>query len=216
MILPDGVVRPGGLELTRRILDCCGFPCGARVIDVGCGSGVTVEYLRDRLGLDAVGVDVCEAAVQEGKARCACLPLVHGAAEELPFPDGSAAGVLAECSLSTMQEPGKVLREVFRVLAAGGKLGMTDIYLRRTGELADAGNCGELMELLGGAGFRTLLWEDHSSCVKEFVARFILANGSQEELWRCLSEKNRQMLPYRSAAKEEKWGYFLLVAEKPA
>ena len=44
-------LRPGGLELTDRIVALARLPRGARVLDVGCGSGATVAHLADRHGL---------------------------------------------------------------------------------------------------------------------------------------------------------------------
>ena len=38
-------VRPGGLTLSERAIAYCKFPLRAKIIDVGCGYGATVEYL---------------------------------------------------------------------------------------------------------------------------------------------------------------------------
>ncbi len=49
-------IRPGGLTLTERAFAFCSLPERARVLDVGCGVGATVEFLcREHLG--AFGVD---------------------------------------------------------------------------------------------------------------------------------------------------------------
>jgi arsenite methyltransferase len=50
-------IRPGGLALTERAMALCALPAGARVLDVGCGAGATVEYLIARRRLTAAGAD---------------------------------------------------------------------------------------------------------------------------------------------------------------
>jgi len=66
-------LRPGGLELTRRSLALCDLPAGARVVDIGCGTGVTVHYLRRHCRLRAFGLDAhpaCSAGPGSGTPSC--------------------------------------------------------------------------------------------------------------------------------------------------
>jgi arsenite methyltransferase len=49
---------PGGLHLTAWAVDFCGFAPGDRVLDVGCGYGVTGRYLSDEFGIRVVGIDI--------------------------------------------------------------------------------------------------------------------------------------------------------------
>lgn len=44
--MADDGIRPGGLRLTERALEFCRFPAQVPVLDVGCGNGATVHYLR--------------------------------------------------------------------------------------------------------------------------------------------------------------------------
>ena len=58
--LRDGAgepLRPGGLALTRELIDRADFRAGDTVADVGCGLGASTRLLRDR-GVVAIGVDV--------------------------------------------------------------------------------------------------------------------------------------------------------------
>jgi arsenite methyltransferase len=48
-------IRPGGFALTKRAIEYCGFGKGARLLDVGCGLGATVEYLVDQHDFDVNG-----------------------------------------------------------------------------------------------------------------------------------------------------------------
>ena len=80
-------IRPGGLTLTDRALEQCSFAAGARLLDVGCGAGASVEHLRNRYGFDARGVDISPTLISEGLDRNPALPLSIAAAEAVPYPD---------------------------------------------------------------------------------------------------------------------------------
>jgi SAM-dependent methyltransferase len=208
--------------LTGRLADYCAFAPGARVVDIGCGTGITVEYLRDSRKLEAVGVDLAEARLLAGSERSPGLPLMLAAGEALPFADQSADGVFAECSLSVMQHAGKVLDECSRILVPGGKLALTDIY-SQSGCSAAAGDLAkrtggimtgdELAVMLAQAGFGIIVWEDCSFLLREFIARFIMEHGPDDDLWHCIAITGAEGYGCRTAAKL-KLGYYLLVAEK--
>jgi ubiquinone/menaquinone biosynthesis C-methylase UbiE len=196
--------HPGGVTLTKRIIDYCSFISGAKVLDVGCGTGTTVGYLQDVRRLQSIGVDLSEIRLEKGRKCSPGLALIQAPGENLPFADASFDGVIAECSLSVMQDTGRVLTEISRVLAPGGKLAITDVYLPASDSTAGYLNKIELKKMLEKVGFTSVIWEDQSVFLREFVARYIMEHGSVEELWQCVP------IP------KKKLGYFLLVAEKKA
>lgn len=218
---PEGVLRPGGLRLTKRLVEACAFAQGAKVVDVGCGTGITVEYLHNEYGLCAAGIDISEERLQQGRERTAGLRLIRAAGEALPFSDSSVQGVLAECSLSVMQDAVRVLAEMNRILVPGGKLAITDLYARhQASTVLHGGDCtsgiktyGKLTKILEKTGFRIIVWEDQSTFLKEFVARFIMEHGSAEALWQCIAvrQKDEQLSPQ---VIKSGLGYFSLIAEK--
>ncbi len=220
-----GVMRPGGLALTARALGHCAFGANARVLDLGCGTGVTVDYLRGSLALGAIGVDSSRRALERGARRNAALPLVQGSGSELPLASGSVAAVLAECSLSLMPERERVLAECWRVLAPGGKLVITDLYAREPGALAPLRSlpvaCGaemttraELARQLEDRGFRVELWEDHSPMLAEFAFRLVMAGGSLQAIWARRGVSPDEEVRIGDAVRSARPGYFLLVATK--
>ncbi len=68
--MTGGTLRPGGLTLTTRALELCRMPPEARVLDAGCGNGVTLRHLRERYGVRCCGLDLSmEMLAQRGTRR---------------------------------------------------------------------------------------------------------------------------------------------------
>lgn len=200
--------RPGGLHLTRRLVDYCKFRHGSIVVDLGCGTGITVEYLRDVRRLHGLGIDLSSALLQQGNERKADLRLIQSSGTDMPFADQSIDGVLAECSLSIMPDVPKVLTEINRILVSGGKLGITDLYIQEEdGDIPSIMTQSELFQVLQNHLFHVLVFEDQTAFLRKFVASFIMEHGSAEELWQCTGKKKLDK-------KISGLGYYLLVAEK--
>ncbi|MFH1137342.1 MAG: methyltransferase domain-containing protein [Pseudomonadota bacterium] len=218
-------LRPGGLELTREALSLSPLPPGAAVLDVGCGLGATVEFLRQEHGLRAVGLDPSAPLLRQARECHPQAVLLRGRAERLPFPDQGLAGLFCECVLSLTRDQGQVLREFHRVLGRGGKLFLTDLYLRRP-EAAGPGldlpaacclQGARSRESVEGcvrqAGFEVLLFEDHSRLLKQLAARLVFAHGSLKNFWSFFTPAACGQDFTRDAALARP-GYFLLLAEK--
>jgi arsenite methyltransferase len=120
-------LRPGGLDLTRRALALAGLKPGSRVLDLGCGPGATAKYLcacgHRVLALD-LSRDFLARAAAPGVAR------LLANAQILPLADASLDAIFCECVLSLAADPAAALREAARVLAPGGALAVSDLYLR--------------------------------------------------------------------------------------
>jgi SAM-dependent methyltransferase len=93
------------------------------VCEVGCGPGQVARYLHDR-GVDASGLDLAPAMVDEARRRNPEMTFVEGDLRALPFADGALAGVVAFYSLIHLERVALVpaLRELGRVLRSGGRL----------------------------------------------------------------------------------------------
>jgi SAM-dependent methyltransferase len=181
--LRDGAgepLRPGGLALTRELIDRADFQAGDTVADVGCGLGASTRLLRER-GVAAIGVDVVVPFGADGRDDAP--PFVVADAARLPFADESLDGVLSECSLSLTADRARTLAEWRRALRLGGRLALSDVYRRDAGGAGRIATREALCADVAAAGYRVDRFEDRSDALKSWAARFIFAFGSLDALW---------------------------------
>jgi SAM-dependent methyltransferase len=98
---------------------------GGPVVDLGCGCGLTLRALRERLGADVglVGVErelptLGEELVADANVRAVAADLN----EPLPFADASFGGAVCHNTLECLPGQHAFLGEVARVLRPGGHL----------------------------------------------------------------------------------------------
>lgn len=89
---------------------------GARVVDLGCGTGDLCRVLG-RAGLRAVGVDM--AAGMLARAHTSA-PLVRADALQLPLGSGSVDGAISGFALRNVVDIGACFGEAARVIRPGG------------------------------------------------------------------------------------------------
>jgi SAM-dependent methyltransferase len=95
---------------------------GARALDAGCGTGFQSALLAE-LGWQTHGVDVSAGLLAVARQRQPDAALALGSVEALPYPDaGFDAVVCCGSTLSFVDDPGRALRELGRVLRPGGRL----------------------------------------------------------------------------------------------
>lgn len=99
-----------------------------RVLEIGCGEGLRLEWLQRTLGWQCFGVEPSAKAVEVACARG--LDVRQGTADGLPFADGSADIVIFGFCLY-LCEPADLFRvaaEADRVLRAPGWMLIEDFY----------------------------------------------------------------------------------------
>lgn len=96
-------------------------PPPRRVVDVGCGEGRLDRDLK-RLGYDVVGVDGSPTLVAAAREADPEGRYEVGDAAALPLPNASADLVTAFMSLQDVDDIDAAVREISRVLVAGGRL----------------------------------------------------------------------------------------------
>jgi ubiquinone/menaquinone biosynthesis C-methylase UbiE len=187
--------NPAGNRLTKRAMSLAGLGRGARVLEIGCGSGAIVGWLRDACHMRAVGIDRLLQSFDPG------LPLLRADGKRLPFVAHRFDGVLAECSLSIMRNRPAVLAECARVLAPGGSLIITDVYARNPADPGKLITHEVLTHQLTKAGFRIRTLEDHTYVLKQYLVRFLMEDDPGDCVYSAVGDW-RKSRP----------GYFLLIA----
>ena len=104
------------------------------VLEIGCGVGMD-SYRMARHGLRVTGIDLTEVAIQTVRSRFASEGLQGsfevGDAEALRFPDGHFDYVYSFGVLHHVADTERAVREVWRVLKAGGEARIM-LYNRRS------------------------------------------------------------------------------------
>jgi ubiquinone/menaquinone biosynthesis C-methylase UbiE len=129
----DAIVRAAGFDAARRLsIDRLRLIAGDRVLIVGAGTGLDLEFLPSNV--DVTAIDVTPAMLKQLERRAAGMGRSVTArvmdARQLAFPDSSFDAVVMHLILAVMPEPERGLKEAVRVLKAGGLVAVFDKFLR--------------------------------------------------------------------------------------
>jgi SAM-dependent methyltransferase len=141
------VYRPLALALVSRVPE--GIR-GLRVLDVGAGTGIGAELLREA-GALPVQVDASLDMLLHRREERA--PAVVGDGARLPFVDRVFDGVFAAFVLNHLAEPAAGVRELARVVRGGGVV-LASVYA----DTSDNGPRDVVDEAARRAGFREPGW----------------------------------------------------------
>lgn len=107
-------------RLIAAVVRLSGLPRGARIVDLGCGSGVFTNLLQQR-GYRCSGVDLNSKLIAIARTKFSGIEFHIGDIERLPFADASFDGVLFSGVLHHLPDRSRCAAEAFRILRPGGK-----------------------------------------------------------------------------------------------
>ena len=191
------------LRLIKKAIALLPLHDGNRVLDVGCGRGISSFIMANSFPrLEVVGVDLLADHVLVARTLYGNTPnlrFTSGDAMQLDFPDRSFDRALCVEAAFQFPDRGQFLRELSRVVAPGGRLVVVDFMwetnaarrlcdadalraVQTTWQWTDLDSVGEYHEQIQRSGFRIvecLDWTSHVTApiitIFDVVAR--LARG---------------------------------------
>lgn len=120
-----GSAHPGGFALTKQLLAHEKLTNESRLLDIGCGTGKTLEYIQQMYDCELKGVDIHPVMVEKAKQRFQekelNIPIQQGNVEQLTFEDNTFDFILSE-SVLFFTSMNRALSECARVLKKTGSL----------------------------------------------------------------------------------------------
>ena len=127
------VLRPGGRQLTCRMIEALNIGPSDAVIEFAPGLGETARLTLQRQPASYTAVErdkeaaaMVQKILQGPEQQC-----VVGLAEETGLSDASASVVYGEAMLSmqTLQQKSRIVHEAYRLLKPGGRYGIHELCL---------------------------------------------------------------------------------------
>lgn len=119
-----GSAHPGGFAATLNFLAHFPIETGAKVLEVGCGTGQTACYLAEN-GCDVTALDIRPKMVEKARKRAQKrglqINIVEGNVTSLPFEEDQFDVLLGE-SVTVFVDIPVALKEYYRVLKPAGRL----------------------------------------------------------------------------------------------
>ena len=131
---------------------------GERVLDLGSGGGIDVLLSARGVGPTgrAFGVDMTDemlalARANAAKVGASNVEFLKGTIEAIPLPAESVDVVISNCVINLSVDKPAVLAEMFRVLAPGGRIGISDVVAEDHLTQADRAERGSYVGCIAGA-----------------------------------------------------------------
>jgi ubiquinone/menaquinone biosynthesis C-methylase UbiE len=130
---------------SEKLCATLAIPAGARVLDIGCGTGHTAIAAARRRAI-VTGIDINERSLARARLRAEAegldsIEFMTVDAASMPFPDASFDYALSTVALAFLPDKQGAARELARIVKPGGVIGLTS-YTRQSlpGQIYDLVN----------------------------------------------------------------------------
>jgi ubiquinone/menaquinone biosynthesis C-methylase UbiE len=131
---------------------------GETVLDLGSGGGIDVLLSARRVGPTGFvyGLDMTDEMLELArenarKAGVSNVEFLKGYIEDIPLPDASVDVIISNCVINLSTDKPRVIREMFRTLRPGGRLGISDIVAANHLSPEDRAERGSYVGCIAGA-----------------------------------------------------------------
>jgi SAM-dependent methyltransferase len=131
---------------------------GEVVLDLGSGGGIDVLLSARRVGPNgfAYGLDMTDEMLELARRNAAQVgaenvEFLKGEIEAIPLADASVDVVISNCVINLAVDKPSVLREMFRVVRPGGRIGITDVVAEDRLSTEERAERGSYVGCIAGA-----------------------------------------------------------------
>lgn len=114
------------IDWPKLVLAAADVLPGHNVLDVACGTGILAREASQVVGSSGtvVGVDINEGMLKVARSKSSGITWKTGAAESLPFENGSFDRVVSQFGLMFFEDQTRAIAEMLRVVHPGGMVGV--------------------------------------------------------------------------------------------
>jgi SAM-dependent methyltransferase len=180
-----------------KLADIAAIAPGDRVLDVACGTGVLTRAAAVRVGPSGrvTGLDLNEGMLAVARRLRPEIDWRQGDAQDLPFADHAFDVVMSQFALMFFPDRPRTLREMWRVLAPGGRLAVAV--------------CAPLEETRGYRLFADILRREAGDDAAAMVEGYF-ALGDEAELLRLARAAD---IPGARVVKRDGWARYASIEE---
>jgi ubiquinone/menaquinone biosynthesis C-methylase UbiE len=185
----------------------CGSPTkkarlrkGERVLDLGCGTGYDVFLAALETGPEGMvyGLDMTPEMLERARANQKAwgienVSFMEGYLEDIPLSDDSVDVVISNCVINLSPDKEKVFRQIHRVLAAGGRMAVSDMVFTKPVPVEVRNSLSAWAGCVAGA----LPEEDYRRMLEE--AGFSVVSVERERVFTFSEEELQNLFPHLSA-----------------
>ena len=211
-----------GEPLAKELIRQAALQEGERILDVACGTGIVARLARQQAGVagTVTGVDLNPGMLAVARSATppdAPIEWHEAGAEAMPLPDEAFDVALCQLGLQFMEDKPGALKEMWRVLAPGGRLLLNipgppgPVFTALAGAMehhigpAAAGfvnrvfslhDTEEIRQLLNNAGFRDVTVQaEHTTLSLPEPKAFLWQYVHSTPLAGAVSESDEEVLP---------------------
>jgi len=127
-----GLLPPFKGRAGASVMYVGGFQKG-KLLDIGCGSGIFLDMMRN-LGWDILGIEPDPEAARIAR-KCFYVPVLTNTLEEAHFPDKTFDVLTMRHVLEHAADPIRLLQECERILKSGGRLSILTPNMESLGHI---------------------------------------------------------------------------------